>query len=94
MATYDAEAKEVVGFAVKRSATDALTLDAAVGGLGTTSLIEAVTYTTTDPYWQATADDSTSVLPSENVSVTLDGGRLTAALPAVSWSMIRLSVDS
>ncbi|WP_416418496.1 alpha-N-arabinofuranosidase [Paenarthrobacter aromaticivorans] len=94
VATYDAEAKEVVVFAVNRSATDALTLDAAVGGLGTTSLIEAVTYTNKDPYWQATADDSTSVLPSENVSVTLDGGRLTAALPAVSWSMIRLSVDS
>ncbi|BCW42987.1 hypothetical protein StoSoilB5_01710 [Arthrobacter sp. StoSoilB5] len=94
VATYDAEAKEVVVFAVNRSATDALTLDAAVGGLGTASVIEAVTYTNKDPYWQATADDSTSVLPSENVSVTLDGGRLTAGLPAVSWTMIRLSLEA
>lgn len=46
------------------------------------------------PYWQATAEDSTSVLPAANVSVKADGGRLTAELPAVSWSMIRLALDS
>ena len=94
VATYDAEANEAVVFAVNRSATDALTLDAAVGSLNASKIIEAVTYTNKDPYWQATADDSTSVLPSENVSVELDGGRLTAELPAVSWSMIRLAVNS
>jgi len=55
--------------------------------------LTAVTYSNKDPYWQATADDSTSVLPSGNVSVKLDGGRLTAALPAVSWTMIRLSLE-
>ncbi|MDR6414493.1 hypothetical protein [Pseudarthrobacter sulfonivorans] len=47
-----------------------------------------------DPYWQATVEDSTSVLPAGNVSVKADGGRLTAELPAVSWSMIRLAVAS
>lgn len=93
VATFDAEAKEAVVFAVNRSATDALTLDAAVGSLNAGKVIEAVTYSNKDPYWQATADDSTSVLPSGNVSVKLDGGRLTAALPAVSWTMIRLSLE-
>jgi alpha-N-arabinofuranosidase len=34
------------------------------------------------------------VLPAENVSVKLDDGRLTAVLPAVSWTMIRLAVGS
>jgi alpha-N-arabinofuranosidase len=93
VATFDAGTGEAVVFAVNRSATDSLTLDAAVAGLGNAKIVEAVTYANKDPYWQATADDSTSVLPGENVSVKLDGGRLTAELPAVSWSMIRLSVD-
>ncbi len=92
VATYDAGKGEAVVFAVNRSATDALGLDAVVSGLGNVRVVEAVTYANKDPYWQTTADDSTSVLPSENVSVKADGGRLTAELPAVSWSMIRLAV--
>ena len=92
VATYDAEKGEAVVFAVNRSATDALGLDAVVSGLGGVRVVEAVTYANKDPYWQATADDSTSVLPAENVSVKADGGRLTGTLPAVSWSMIRLAV--
>ena len=68
--------------------------DAAVAGLGNVRVAEAVTYANKDPYWQASADDSTSVLPSENGTVKVDGGRLTAELPAVSWSMIRLAVTS
>jgi len=94
VATFDAEAGEAVVFAVNRSAADALTLDAALAGLGGVRLIEAVTFANKDPYWHATADDSTSVLPAENVSVKLDDGRLTAVLPAVSWTMIRLAVES
>jgi alpha-N-arabinofuranosidase len=70
------------------------TLDAAVAGLGSVRVVEAVTYANKDPYWQATAGDSTSVLPAANVSVKADGGRLTAELPAVSWSMIRLGLES
>ena len=93
VATYDAETGEAVVFAVNRSATDALSLDAVVSGLGNVRVLEAVTYANKDPYWQATADDSTSVLPAENVTVKAGGGRLTADLPAVSWSMIRLAVN-
>ncbi|MDF2049946.1 alpha-N-arabinofuranosidase [Arthrobacter sp. Cr_A7] len=93
VATYDAEKGEAVVFAVNRSVTDALRLDAVVSGLGPVRVVEAVTYTNKDPYWQATADDSTSVLPTENVTAKADGGRLTAELPAVSWSMIRLAVS-
>ncbi|WP_426989373.1 alpha-N-arabinofuranosidase [Pseudarthrobacter sp. Y6] len=94
VATLDAEAGEAVIFAVNRSATDPLTLDAAVAGLGSVRVVEAVTYANKDLYWRATVEDSTSVLPAANVSVKADGGRLTAELPAVSWSMIRLALDS
>ncbi|MEW1810998.1 alpha-N-arabinofuranosidase [Pseudarthrobacter phenanthrenivorans] len=93
VATYDAGKGEAVVFAVNRSAADALTLDAAVAALGNVRLVEAVTYANKDPYWQASADDSTSVLPSDNGTVQVEGGRLTAELPAVSWSMIRLAVE-
>jgi alpha-N-arabinofuranosidase len=92
VATYDAEKGEAVVFAVNRSTMDTLGLDAMVSGLGKVRVLEALTYANKDPYWQATADDSTSVLPSDNVSVKADGGRLTAELPAVSWSIIRLAV--
>lgn len=94
VATHDADKGEAVVFAVNRSADSALTLDAAVAALGNVRVVEAVTYANKDPYWQASADDSTSVLPSENGTVKVDGGRLTAELPAVSWSMIRLSVSA
>ncbi|MHC6229381.1 arabinosylfuranosidase ArfA [Arthrobacter sp. MMS24-T111] len=94
VATYDAAKGEAVVFAVNRSAAGALTLDAAVGGLGNVRVIEALTYSNKDPYWQATADDSSSVLPAENVTARADGGHLTAQLPAVSWSMIRLAVEA
>ena len=92
VATYDADKGEAVVFAVNRAADQALTLDAAVAALGNVRVVEAVTYANKDPYWQATADDSSSVLPSDNSSVKVDGGRLTAELPAVSWSKIRLAV--
>ena len=94
VATFDAEAGEAVVFAVNRSAAEALSLAAVVAGFGNVRVIEAVTFANKDPYWHATADDSTSVLPAENVSVKLDAGRLTAVLPAVSWTMIRLAVES
>ncbi len=94
VATYDADKGEAVVFAVNRSAESALALDAAVASLGNVRVVEALTYANKDPYWQASADDSTSVLPSENGTVKVDGGRLTAELPAVSWSMIRLAVGA
>ena len=94
VATYDADKGQAVVFAVNRSADQALTLDAAVAGLGRVRVVEALTYANKDPYWQATADDSTSVLPSENGTAKVEAGRLTAELPAVSWSMIRLAVES
>ncbi|SCC08692.1 alpha-N-arabinofuranosidase [Pseudarthrobacter enclensis] len=94
VATFDPDKGEAVIFAVNRSAENALALDAAIAGLGAVRVVEALTYANKDPYWQAGADDSTSVLPSDNGSVKVDGGRLTAGLPAVSWSMIRLAVDN
>ncbi len=92
VATFDSEKGEAVVFAVNRSSDQPLALEVAVGSLGAVKVVDAITFSNKDPYWHATADDDTSVVPSGNGSVKVDGGTLTADLPAVSWSMIRLSV--
>lgn len=92
VATFNEETGEAVVFAVNRSIEQDLSLDVALAALGNVKVVEALSYSNKDPYWQATADDSTSVAPVENGSVKLDGGRLTAELPATSWTMIRLNL--
>ena len=91
VATHDPETGDVVLFAVNRSLTDELSLDVDVTGLPGLRVVEAVTLSSGDWEWKATADDSTSVLPRENESVVLDGAAVTATLPAVSWTMVRLA---
>ncbi|MFT3889415.1 MAG: alpha-N-arabinofuranosidase [Arachnia sp.] len=54
-------------------------------------LVEAVTLTSDDPRWQASAEDDTTVAPRANDTAVLDGTRLTADLPAISWTMLRLA---
>ncbi|WP_454299318.1 arabinosylfuranosidase ArfA [Salana multivorans] len=90
VATYDAEGGELVVFAVNRSQNAALPLeiDLRDGGY---RLVEAVTYSSEDHMWHATADDDTSVLPVANETAALDGSVVSASLPAISWSMIRLA---
>lgn len=77
-------------FAVNRSQNAALPLeiDLRDGGY---RLVEAVTYSSEDHMWHATADDDTSVLPVANETAALDGSVVSASLPAISWSMIRLA---
>ncbi|MBT2515016.1 alpha-N-arabinofuranosidase [Arthrobacter sp. ISL-30] len=92
VATFNEETGEAVVFAVNRSIEQDLSLDVALAALGNVKVVEALSYSNKDPYWQATADDSTSVVPVANGSVKLDAGRLTAELPATSWTMIRLNL--
>ncbi|WP_203567629.1 arabinosylfuranosidase ArfA [Aestuariimicrobium ganziense] len=88
VATHDDESGETVVFVVNRSTADELEVEVAVReGAGT--LVEAVTYSHDDPYWQASADDQ-SVAPEANESAKLDDGVLTVTLPKVSWTMVRL----
>lgn len=91
VATRDPETGEVAVFAVNRSTTEPLELRVAVGALGEgLALAEALTYSSDDHTWAATADDSTSVLPEANDSATFADGVVTVTLPPVSWSVIRL----
>ncbi|PWD51008.1 alpha-L-arabinofuranosidase [Serinibacter arcticus] len=89
VATWDAESGDLVVFAVNRGIEDAaeLAVDLRIEGL---ELVEATSYAHDDPYWAATVDDDTTVLPRANVTAALDGARVTVTLPPVSWNVLRL----
>lgn len=91
VATYDAEAGDLVVFVVNRSTTGATRLDVDLRAFGGVRLVEAVTLANPDRTWTATADDDATVRPVPNASAGVTDGWLAAALPPVSWSMLRLS---
>ncbi|MDR2723136.1 MAG: alpha-N-arabinofuranosidase [Cellulomonadaceae bacterium] len=91
VATFDAETGDVVVFATNRSTDQGLGLELDLRGFGDLKVVEAVTYSNDDPYWKASVEDDTTVLPQVNASATITDGTVTADLPAVSWSMIRLA---
>ncbi len=76
-------------FLVNRSASEAITVTCALPE-GCT-LTEALTMHSDDYNWQASADDSTSVLPEPNDTASLSDGTLSVELPAISWTMVRLA---
>jgi len=90
VATHDPETGGVVLFVVNRATDDKAALKVDLSAFGHLKVAEAVTYHNDDPYWHATAEDSTSVLPATNESISLSDQTLTGELPPVSWSMIKL----
>ncbi|ROR73927.1 alpha-N-arabinofuranosidase [Bogoriella caseilytica] len=81
---------EAAVFVVNRSTDEPLGLEVDVRSLGSSEVIEAQTLANPDHTWQATAADSTSVLPRKNSSAAIEDGVLRIELPPVSWSVIRL----
>jgi alpha-N-arabinofuranosidase len=88
--THDAATGGLAVFTVNRSTSEPTSLEVDLSRLGELEVTEALTLANPDHTWTATADDSTSVLPEENVTAKLVDGRLTIELPPVSWSVIRL----
>ena len=95
VATYDAKSGDVVIFAVNRGvdAPTALTVDLSRFGAGA-QVVDAVTFSSDDHHWRASASDSTSVLPRTNATAAVRDGELTVELPAISWAMIRVAVTA
>ncbi len=91
VATYDEVTGDVVVFAANRSVGDSLELSLNLGSFEELKLEDALTYTNDDPYWQASADDDTSVLPTANASAVIESNRVSVELPAASWSMLRFT---
>jgi len=103
--TWDEESGELTVLAVNRSAADALELTVprdgfdgpgGPGGPGDGSaeegfeLVEALVLHEDDPYAVNTAEEPDRVLPRPLEEVHLEGRSVTAALPPISWAMVRL----
>ncbi|WP_231946515.1 arabinosylfuranosidase ArfA [Auraticoccus monumenti] len=90
VATWDETTGELVVLAVNRGLVGDLTLDLDLSRFGDLSLVEHLVLTDADPAATNTAAQPERVVPRPG-DATLDDGRLTASLPAVSWHCLRLS---
>src|SRR5699024_823944 len=93
VATHDEDAGTVTVFAVNRSTTAPVDLQAATRGLPALQVVEARTPAAADPYRTAGPGEDSSVAPHPTTTATADGGHMRIQLPPVSWSMVRLSVQ-
>ena len=91
VATHDPETGDVALFLVNRSINAPIAIEVDLGGLDGAALVEAVELSNPDHLWAASMEDSTSVAPKELADVSVVDGVLSAALPPVSWAMVRLS---
>ncbi|WP_067965054.1 arabinosylfuranosidase ArfA [Nocardiopsis trehalosi] len=94
VATHDPGNGAAAVFAVNRSTDHPLTLDIDLRGLDAERVTECLTLSDDDVYATNTAEDPDRVRPRPNKDTTLSGGRLTAVLPPVSWTVIRLATTA
>jgi alpha-N-arabinofuranosidase len=90
VAVSDAEHRAVTIFAVNRSLTDPLVLDGDVRGLESARVAEHIVLEHPDPAACNTADRPYNVVPHHSGGAVVQGGRLVAGLPKLSWNVIRL----
>jgi alpha-N-arabinofuranosidase len=78
-------------FAVNRSTSDTVRLAVDARALGASRLVECTSLADPDLRRVNTADSPEAVVPRPNPDVRVDGGRVELVLPAVSWTMLRLT---
>ncbi|HZC25551.1 MAG TPA: alpha-N-arabinofuranosidase [Actinopolymorphaceae bacterium] len=92
-ATLDDETGAVAIFAVNRSLTEPLVLEADLRALRDVRPVEHVAMHGPDRDAANTLDDSTRVVPQVMASPIVDAGRLRVELPAMSWNLVRLTTS-
>jgi alpha-N-arabinofuranosidase len=90
-AIVQADNGEVVLFAVNRDQGSPLALDVDLRSLTGLTTAEHTVVADADPDAINTRDEPERVVPHRLEDPKLDGGRLQAVLPPLSWSMIRIS---
>lgn len=90
VATRDEEAGTVTIFAVNRGQDGPLPLEGDLRALEGYRVAEHLVLEHQNPKATNTADAPDTVVPHAGGDASLDGGRLTATLPALSWNVIRL----
>ena len=91
VATWDEEARAMSVFVVNRSVDQPMTVDVLVRSEADLRVVEALTMADDDPYAKASAEDDSTLVPRPNASARFVDGRLRVELPAVSWSVVRLT---
>ena len=86
-----AEDGSVTIFAVNRSMTDAIELSADLRDFGGLAHVEHTVLHHDDVKAVNTEEHPDNVSPVKGAGGTLDGGRLTITVPALSWNVIRLT---
>lgn len=89
VATYDAESSETVFFVVNRDLEEPVRLEICLNAMAV-EILDVTSYHCDDVMWQASAEDDSSVLPQRNGSASVEGNRVLATLPPVSWNMIKV----
>jgi alpha-N-arabinofuranosidase len=90
IATIDEEAESLTVFAVNRCQEGSLQLEGDFRRLPGYQVIEHTILAHDDPNAANTVDSPNEVVPVSSGDAGLDGGRLTASLPKLSWNVIRL----
>ena len=93
VATWDAGTGALTVFVVNRAQDEATRIDVPVGAFGTPELVEALTLANDDHHWRASAEDSSSVVPTVNGTARIEAGTVSVELPPVSWTVLRLRVE-
>jgi alpha-L-arabinofuranosidase len=92
LATCDPATEQLTVFAVNRTQSGPLGLEADLRGLPKGyRIIEHLVLEHKDPKATNTVDSPNRVVPHNRGNAKLDGGKLTATLPRLSWNVIRLA---
>ncbi|MFC4560909.1 alpha-N-arabinofuranosidase [Nocardiopsis mangrovi] len=92
VATHDPDNGQAAVFVVNRSTTEQVSLDIDLRGLEARGVADCRTLSDDDAYAANTAEAPDRVVPRPNKDIRLQDGRLTAVLPPVSWTVIRLAL--
>ena len=92
IATCNRESGEVTVFAVNRSMTEELLFKGSIRGWDSVELVEHVVLAHKDPKATNTKEKPDTVVPRRLGSSRVEGDTLQAALPPLSWNVIRLKV--
>jgi alpha-N-arabinofuranosidase len=93
-ATHDPETGAITLFAVNRSTTEDLEIDATLRGLPDHRVTQATTLTAPDVRRTNTAESPDAVSPAPLRGVAVEDGRLRASLPPISWNVVRLEAPA
>ena len=92
-ATWDESGGSISLFMVNRHESEAVELDMRIGGFEAGAIIEQVVLQCEDPKAINSETNPDRVRPATAKSIALSDGRITGALPALTWNMVRISVS-